>query len=218
MIFTAITESEFRKFADQSPYKSFMQTPEIAKLRERSGWTVYYFAVKEGDQILAATMAVAKPTFLGKSTFYTPGGPLVDHENTALLNFFVKNLKKYAKSHNGYILQIDPYYELIERDREGDIVEGGFNRTQALKSLESLGFRPMLHTSQPKYLFVMDINGRTPDELFASFKQNTRNLISRTTRKGIKVRELTRKELDIFKQITEATSERRHFNDRSLEY
>ena len=218
MIFATITESEFRKFADQSPYKSFMQTPEIAKLREKSGWTVYYFAVKEGDQILAATMAVAKPTFLGKSTFYTPGGPLVDYENTALLNFFIKNLKKYAKSHNGYILQIDPYYELIERDREGDIVEGGFNRTRALKSLESLGFRPMLHTSQPKYLFVMDINGRTPDELFASFKQNTRNLVSRTARNGIKVRELTRKELDIFKQITEATSERRHFNDRSLEY
>ena len=83
MIFTTITESEFRKFANQSPYKSFMQTPEIAKLREKSGWTVYYFAVKESDQILAATMAVAKPTFLGKSTFYTPGGPLVDHENTA---------------------------------------------------------------------------------------------------------------------------------------
>ena len=218
MIFTTITESEFRKFADQSPYKSFMQTPEIAKLRERSGWTVYYFAVKEGDQILAATMAVAKPTFLGKSTFYTPGGPLVDYENTALLNFFVKNLKKYAKSHNGYILQIDPYYELIERDREGDIVEGGFNRTQVIKSLEALGFRPLRHFSQPKYLFVMDINGRTPDEILMDFKRNTRNHIKKAEKMGVKIRELKREELDIFKQITESTSARRNFTDKPLTY
>lgn len=218
MIFTTITASEFREFADHSPYKSFMQTPEIAKLREKSGWVPYYFAVKKGDKILAAAMAVAKPTFLGKSTFYTPGGPLLDYENTALLNFFIKNLKKYAKSHNGYVLQIDPYYELIERDRNGAIVEGGFNRTQAIKSLEALGFRPLRHFSQPKYLFVMDINDRTPDEILMDFKRNTRNHVRKAAKMGVTVRELKREELDKLKKITEATSERRHFTDRPLSY
>lgn len=218
MNFITLTSEEFCKFADKNPYKSFTQTPEIAKLREKSGWTTYYFGVKEDNKIIAATMAIAKPTFLGKSIFYTPGGPLLDYENTRLLNFFIKNLKIYAKTHNGYVIQIDPYYELIERDRNGDPVEKGFNHQKALKNLEKLGFRPMKNSSQPKYLFVMDINGRTADEILMDFKRNTRNHVRKAEKMGVKVRELKRDELKKFKQITEATSERRHFTDRPLSY
>lgn len=218
MDFVTLTSEEFRKFAASSPYKSFMQTPEIARMREQNGWTVYYFGVKDKGELVAATMAVAKPTFLGKSTYYTPGGPLVDYENTPLLTFFIKNLKNYMKSHNGYVLQIDPYYELIERGRHGEVVEGGFDHQKALKNLQNLGFKPMANTSQPKYLFVMDINGRTADEILMDFKRNTRNHVRKSERAGVKVRELKRDELDKFKQITAATSERRHFTDRPLSY
>ena len=218
MNFVALTSEEFRQFTDSSPYKSFMQTPEIAHMREKNGWTAYYFGVKEGKELVAATMAVAKPTFLGKSIYYTPGGPLVDYENTALLKFLIKNLKNYMKSHNGYVLQIDPYYELIERGRHGEVVEGGFNHQKALKSLQNLGFRPILHSSQPKYLFVMDINGRTADQILMDFKRNTRNHVRKSERAGVKVRELKRDELNKFKKITAATSERRHFIDRPLSY
>ena len=218
MNFVTLTPEEFRKFADKYPDKSFFQTTEIAKLREKNGWTVYYFGVKEKNKLLAATMAVAKPTFLGKSTFYTPGGPLVDYEDTRLLNFFMKNLRNYMKSHNGYVFHIDPYYELIERDRDGKIVEDGFNHQKAANNLKNLGFKPLKISEQPKYLFVLDLEKHTPDELFASFKQNTRNLISRTSRNGIKVRELKREELKEFKKITESTAERRDFQDKSLSY
>ena len=111
MTFEEITEEEFRKFADKSPYKSFMQTPEIAKYREENGWTAYYLAARYNQEIKAASMLVAKPTFLGKSTFIAPGGPLLDLEDQPLTEYFMKNLKKYIKSHNGYVLHISPYYE-----------------------------------------------------------------------------------------------------------
>ncbi len=218
MDFITLTPEEFRQFAKNSPYKSFMQTPEIARLRERNGWTAYYFGVKKGEKLVAATMAVAKPTFLGKSIYYTPGGPIVDYEDTELLRFFIKNLKNYMKSHNGYVLQIDPYYELIERGRHGEVIEGGFDHQKALYNLKSLGFQPMTNSSQPKYLFAMDINGRTADEILMDFKRNTRNHVRKSERAGVKVRELKKKELSKFKQITAATSERRHFTDRPLSY
>lgn len=217
MRFITLDEKTFRKFADKSPYKSFMQTPEIAKLREKSGWTPYYFGVESNNKIIAAAMMVAKPTFLGKSTFYAPGGPLLDYEDTKLVDFFFKNLKNYIKSHNGYVLHIEPYYKLVERDRDGELVEGGFDHTKAIQNLKKLGFTEAV-SDNPKYLFVLDLKGREKTELFASFKQNTRNLINRTERKGVKIRELKREELDKFKQITKSTSERRHFTDRSLDY
>ena len=218
MRFETITPEEFRTFAAKSPYKSFMQTPEIAKLREKDGWVAYFLGVRKHDQLLAASMLVAKPTFLGKSTFLAPGGPLLDLNNTHLCNFFFKNLKHFIKTHNGFVLHIDPYYELVERDRNGELVAGGFNHQQALQNLQNLGFRPVSDSSQPKYLFALDINHRTPDELLASFKRNTRNHVRKAERQGVKIRFLDKKELPKLKQITAATATRRDFTDRPLSY
>ena len=218
MKFVEITEDKFRDFAKNSPYKSFMQTPEIAKLREKDGWKTHYVAVENKGTIEAATMLVEKPTFLKKSTFLAPGGPLLDFENKSLANFFLKNLKNYTKAHNGYALQISPYYELIERGRNGEKIEGGFDHRKTLETLKTLNFKPTNKTSQPKYLFVMDLNGRTEEELLSDQKRNTRNHIRKAEKMGVKIRELKREELKVLKDITEKTSKRRGFTDRPLEY
>ncbi len=220
MEFKKITVEEFRDYAAKSPYQSFMQTPEIAALREQNGWKSAYLAVKNGHgKILAATMLVSKPTFLRQyQTFYAPGGPLLDFMNSELTKFFFEHLQKYVYYHKGYVLHIDPYYELIERDRHGLPVDGGFNHEKALRTLQNLGFRAVTRTSMPKYLFTLDLNGQKPDALFKNFKQNTRNLTRRAERLGVRVRELKRDELQILKTITQETAERRGFEDQPLSY
>lgn len=218
MKFLSLTSTEFRKFANSHPNKSFMQTPEIAALRAKDGWDVHYVGIKEDDKLLAATMLVGKTTFLGQKLFYAPGGPLIDYENTKLLRFFIQNLKSYLKKHHAYALHIDPYYELIERDRNGEVVPGGFNHQKALKNLQTLGFKPIKNSSQPKYLFIMDIKGRTPDQILADFKRNTRNHVKKAEKMGVTIRELEKADLHLLKQITESTSKRRHFTDRPLSY
>ena len=217
MIFKQITEPEFRAYAETSPYKSFYQTPEIAKLREKSGWTAYYFGIEENGDLIAATMLVGKPTFLGKILYYAPGGPLLDLENKPLLDFFAKNLKKSLKS--PLVLRIDPYYELVERDRDGLLKENGFNHKTAENNLKSLNFTPLKTPVSPKYSFVKLLD-KTPEntDLMASFKRNTRNHIRKAEKLGVTVRELDKSELKIFKQITESTSKRRHFSDKPLSY
>lgn len=218
MKFELISAEDFRAFANSSAYRSFMQTPEIANYRESEGWAVYYFAVVEKDIIVAAALAFAKPTFLGKSSYVIPGGPIMDYENRPLVQFFLKNLKLYAKTHNGYEIRISPYYELIERDRNGLKVEEGFDHSEILTTIRNCGFLAVSDASQPKYLFVLDINGRSANELFADFKRNTRNHIRKAERQGVTVRELKRSELSTLKGITESTSKRRNFSDRPLSY
>ena len=218
MKFVEITPDEFQDFAAKSPYKSFMQTTEIATLREKNGWTPYFLAATDNNTIKAATLLLAKPTFLGKSTFIAPGGPLLDFEDIKLATFFLANLKKYVKTHNGYVLNISPYYELKARDRNGAMLEGGFNFENSLKVLKFLNFREISHPSQPKYMFAFDIDNRTPEELMANFKSNTRNHIKKAEKMGVKIRELQKSELNILKQITESTSKRRNFTDQPLSY
>ena len=41
MEFCTLTEKEFRSFLEKSPERTFLQTPEIGKLREKSGWKVH---------------------------------------------------------------------------------------------------------------------------------------------------------------------------------
>ncbi len=218
MEFVTLSKEEFRAFADAHPDKSFYQTPEIAKLREDAGWQPQYYAVKKDGKILAGSLIVGKETFLKAKTFYAPGGPLIDYEDTKLTNFFFKNLIKSLSEQKGLVLRIDPYYELIQRDRDGLPVPGGFHRKKAVKNLEELGFKPLKVATQPKYLFVLDIKKRTPDEILMDFKRNTRNHVRKAEKMGVKVRELKREELNILKKITEATSERRHFEDKPLSY
>ncbi len=218
MKFTEITSEEFRAYAEKSPYQSFMQTPEIAALREKDGWTPHYLALKDGDKIVAATLLVSKSTFLGKRTFIAPGGPLLDFSDTKLAKSFLAHLKSYAKSHKGYTLQISPYYELVERDRHGAPVPGGFDHTKAINTLKSLGFKALSHPSQPQYMFAMSLKKHTADQLFSDMKSNTRNHIRKAEKMGVTVRELKREELSVLKQITESTSIRRGFTDRPLSY
>ncbi len=218
MEFVTLTEKEFTDFAEKHENKSFFQTTKIASIREKNGWKPYYVGIKEKGKILAATMMVAKTTFAGHKTFYAPGGPLIDYENESLLDFFVKEIKKFLKKAGAYTFHIDPYYELIERDKDGLVVPSGFNHEKAAKNLKKLGFKQMKISEQPKYLFVTDINNRTPEELLESFKGNTRNKIAKTEKHGIKITELKKQDLTRFKKITEETSKRRGFTDKSLDY
>lgn len=220
MEFQEITAEQFRAYAAQSPYQSFMQTPEIAALRAKNGWAPAYAAVADAKgKLLAATMLVGKATFLGKyQTFYLPGGPLLDLENRALTKFFCDQLRAYARARHGFVLHIAPYYELIERDRHGAAVPGGFNHEEALTNLRQLGFQPLANTTMPRYLFALDFQGRSEEELFQNFKSNTRGHIRHAEKAGVRVRELKRKELGVLKQITKATAARRGFEDQPLSY
>ena len=218
MTFEEITSEDFREFAKNSPYKSFMQTPEVAGYRSKNGWTVYYLAAIHSGEIKAASMLVAKPNFLGKSIFIAPGGPLLDLEDQPLTEFFMRSLKKYIKSHNGYVLHISPYFETVERDRHGDPVENGFNHENAVKNLRNLGFIELKDASQPKYMYALDLKGKTSEELMKDFKSNTRGHIRKAEKMGVRVRTLNREELNIFKEITKSTSKRREFEDKPLSY
>ena len=115
-------------------------------------------------------------------------------------------------------MHIEPYYELIERDRYGEVVKDGFNHQKALENLKNAGLIRLAHSDEPKYSFVLEIKNRTTEQIFSEMKRNTRNHIRKAEKMGVKVRELKREELNILKQITESTSARRGFTDRPLSY
>ena len=92
--FLELTEEEFRTYLNKSEERKFLQTPEIGKLRDKSGWTVSYLGVKNKVEVVAAAMFTSITRHFGKKEFYAPRGLLLDYSNQELLAFFTENIKK----------------------------------------------------------------------------------------------------------------------------
>ncbi len=217
MKFVELKEQEFRNFLGKHPLKTFLQTPEIGKLRKMSGWNVNYVGVKKDKEILCATMLVSKKVHFGQYEFYSPRGFLIDFHDLELLTFFVDNLKKYIKKKKGYILRIDPYVIYKERDINGDIVEGGIDNSDVVKNLLDLKFKKSDTLEQVGWMFCLDLD-TTEEKLLKKMRSFTRRNINKALKNSLHVREVPYEELALIKDLTDATSERKGFANRNLKY
>ena len=217
MEFVELKEKEFRLFAENHPLKTFLQTPEIGKLRKKEGWDYSFVGVKKGKKVLCATMLVYRKRHFGQYEFYSPRGFLIDFNDKKLLTFFVDNLKKYIKKKNGYILRIDPYVIYKERDINGDIVEGGIDNSSVVKNILDLGFKKQENLEQVGWMFCLDVEGTT-DNLMKNMRSFTRRNINKGLKNSIYIREITDDEIGIIKDLTDSTSERKGFSNRDLKY
>ncbi len=224
MNFCELSEKEYTAFAKEHEYGSFMQSKEALDIKLDGGWQGTFLGVKDGEQVVAATVLVSMPVMKKFRYFYANRGFLIDYANMELLTYFVKNLKEYCRKRQGLYLRIDPYVVLRERDIDGKVVEGGFNHLEVVENLKKLGcsycgettgFRP---DQQVRWMFVLDLMGKDADTILKEMDQQTRWSINKTLKMGIDVRFLSAEELPLFKKMMDHTSERRGFKDRELEF
>ena len=132
----------------------------------------------------------------------------------------MKELKKYIKEKNGYVLRIDPYVIYKQRDIDGNIVEDGENNEKVVENLLHLGFKKIEvpNKEQVGWMFSLDLEGKTEEQILKEMKPNTRNQIRKTEKFGISVNEIGYDELDRFQHIMEETSKRKGFSNRKLSY
>ncbi len=220
MKFDNLEEEEFRNFLKTSNERTFLQTPEIGKLREKSGWTIHYVGVRKEDKIIAAAMLVSRKAHFGKNEFYSPRGFLLDYQNKELLKFFTEEIKKYCKKNNGYVVRIDPYVVNVERDTHGNIVDGGIDNRNLHEELNKLGYKKVKKEDmeQVNWMYVLDVENQTEDEILKNMKPNTRNTIRKTLKNGIEIIELKKDDLKDFHKIMVETGKRKGFHIRSLKY
>lgn len=221
--FKELSIDEFRKFSERHKLKTYLQTTEIAQFREYEGWTGHFVGVVQGSKILCATMMTSRPTRFGKY-FSAPRGYLIDFKDYKLLSFFTAEIKKYVAQCGGYVLNIEPRIWYKERDIDGNLVEGGFDNSDIYSNLIKLGYRhggfyKQLNLSkQVRWAFILPLAGKSEEEVFSGFKQNTRNILSKLQRDGARVRELDYSELDKFKRLVDSSGDRKNFSGRSLGY
>ncbi|MDR2976520.1 MAG: aminoacyltransferase [Streptococcaceae bacterium] len=211
-VFKEIDLTEFEKSAQGIGYLNFLQTAAMARVFADRNYQLHYFVGFENDEVKLLALLTAVPIFGGLKFELRFGPSFLDNEGSfdeALFFQFLNYLKNYVKSSNGLILKVIPDLEFS---------------SEFLKKMSAQDF---VHTSpesgydegEPTWHYVKELTGLSDAKaLMKSYSKDGQYSVKRTQQFGISVRALAYDELSKFKSITEATSERRGYNDHDLEY
>ena len=217
--FCELNETEFQEFVDKCQNKHFMQTKYMNNYYKLKGRETFFIGVKQDNNIIAAALVYLESQFKKYKRYDIYKGFVMDYNNTELLNFITNETAKYLKNKDAYMFTIDPNLIVIQRDTDANIVENGLNNQNIVDYLKSIGYIKSEKDMQVRWTYVLDIDGMNSEEIFKTFKPNTRNNINKTINKfKLNIRTLSYNQLEEFKKVTSDTSERRGFNDKSLKY
>lgn len=140
---------------------------------------------------------------------YCPRGPVCDPTDQESLDDILQGLERLAHKYHAYSCKMDP--PIDEEDSQS---------VYALRAA-GLGFTPWQSddlTIQCRNNYVLDIGGRSEEELLASFKSKCRYNIRLAQRKGVTCRVYGKERLGDFQRLMEETKERDGFEGRSQAY
>ena len=217
--FLELTDEQFFDYVEDHEQKHFMQSVNMKEYYKLKGKETYIIGVESNKKIVAAGLVYLESMYKKYKKFAVYKGFLMDYENKELLDFITRETSDFLNTKGAYMFTIDPNIIQVERDTDANVVENGKDNHKVIEYLNKLGYIKSDTNIQIKWTYVLDINRQSSDEIFKTFKQNTRNIINRTINKyKLNIRTLSYDQLCEFKKITQDTSYRRGFDDKSLLY
>lgn len=190
----------------------FLQSPEWRHVKDIWDWRG--ILVWDDKKIVGVMSVLIRRLPMGLSFMYATRGPVCDREDPAVMGELFNGAKALAKEKKALHLYIDP----DERD----------DNENFRKLMKSFGFKEKSDDGfgniQPQFVFRLDIENKTEEEIFSAFTQKTRYNVRLATRKGVQVKhyfgdgEIPESELKAFSDIMNTTGERDHFKVRNQEY
>lgn len=199
---------EYEDFILNHEGTSFMQDLNWGKVK--SNWKQEAIYLKEDGKIVAAMMLLIQPVPLNSTFIYAPRGPVCDVYDIDLVNRLIKEAEPIAKKYKSYVLKFDPQV-IYDEKLDTMYKKAGYKTT---------GYKPDADDLiQPGHNMVLNIDGKTEEELMKSFAEKTRYNIRLSGRKGVTVRySRDVEDLKKFYEIYEITTIRDKIGKRPYEY
>lgn len=203
------TEQQVEEFIRNHPKGHFCQSSLWADVKKGWGRKLVWTQSPDGAVTGALSMLVRKVPGLPFSLFYAPRGPVCDPADKAVLSELMAKAKSLAKNCGGYLLKMDP-----------DIPSADTGFIQTMKSLgfSLSGEGKDFDGVQPRFVFRLEIAGKTEEEVFALFHSKTRYNIRVAQKSGVEVRVCGPEALDDFARLMKTTGERDGFATRPKGY
>ena len=203
------SQKEYKDFLEKHERCNFQQSPEWAKVK--SNWiNETVLAEDENGKIIGAVNILIRKIPIFGNIMYSSRGPICDIHDIAVMKQLTDGIKELAKKYKAIVYKAEPDIESKDEEFRKIVTNLGYRIKDDAKN-----FREEI---QPRYVFRLDIKGKTEDEIFANFHSKTRYNIRLAIKKGVTVKEGTREDLKIFHKIMIETGERDGFIIRPLSY
>ena len=223
---TNLSAERFNEFAANHKKNHFLQSYEWGVFKSKSpDWSFDTVGLEDqnGNLVAGALVLIRFLPIIKRPFLYIPRGYIIDFEDKKLLKTFTKAMHQYAKSKKVIFIKLDPDIKYVDRNVDGEKIEGALENNELIQTLNELGYRHLGFTQdfdssiQPRYTFRLDL---TPSEkeLLQGCQSKTRYNIKVAQKKGIEIIEGTKEDLKTFEAIMRVTGERDGFLTRPLSY
>lgn len=224
MRINTINIQQYSEYLDTVDTAVFQQSPFHAKKFEHDGWSVEFIQASQENEVYATCMLAYLPLMKVFKYCYVARGFLADYKDKDKLVKFTSSLKQYLKKKNVVYLEMDPEIDLVQRDKDGNVVENGFNNYDVVENLKSAGFiqLPLKQgydlSKECRFCSSIDLRGKTSDEIFNEFSSATRRNTRTAQKYNVHIRTLNVDQLHILDSMEKETSARQDFEAMSLDY
>ena len=212
---TDINNEKYTEFIKSHKHGNMMQAIEWSAIKNTWG-SVRVAVSDDEDNIIAAAQVLTR-----KGLWYVPRGPILDYNNKELLEFFLTNLKKFAKTKQAKLVKLDiPIAVKDEKLANFKDVDVDRSNDELIKTFKSYGYNhkgfslDMSSTIQPRFNTVTKLEQPVPD----LFSKDTRRLIRDADKKFVEVRRCGKENLDDFLFALACTEKRKNISLRGREY
>lgn len=200
---------KYENFIQSHPKGHFMQSPGWARVK--SFWKNEIIMVEDENHEIKGSISllIRKIPFLPCTIMYSPRGPVCDPHDSATMKELLDKARQLAKKHKSYALKMDPDIEIEDTEFKEMVEKLGCKVSGGIKPYEGV---------QPRFVFRLYIDKRSPEEVMKSFHQKTRYNIRLAQRKGVEIRVGTRDDLAEYHKLMVETGIRDKFIIRPRSY
>ena len=199
----------YEAFVQSHPKGHFSQSILWAKQKPMWKWEAVVSTDAEGNIKGSLAMLIRKVPGTPYTLMYACRGPVCDLSDKETLTDLVNGAKEIAKRYKSYEIKIDPDVPSSNTEFTKMMTDLGFVITGGGKNFEAI---------QPKYVFRLDIEGKTEEEIMAGFHQKTRYNLRLAVKKGVEVKLCGKEAVEDFTRIMEVTGARDGFVTRQASY
>lgn len=200
---------KYKQFLENNERCNFQQSLEWAKVKSFWKNEIVVSEDDNGNITGSLSILIRKMPIFGY-LMYASRGPICGTHDEEALKQLTEGAKQLAKKYKAMVLKIEPDIKSDDKEFREIVEKLGYKIKDDAKN-----FREEI---QPRYVFRLDIKGKTEDEVFKNFHSKTRYNIRLATKKGVTVKEGNKEDLKDFHRIMVETGARDGFIIRPLEY
>ena len=199
----------YEAFVQSHPKGHFCQSILWAKQKPMWKWEAVVSTDAQGNIKGSLAMLIRKVPGTPFTLMYACRGPVCDPDDEETLRDLISGARETAKRYKSYEIKIDPDIPSSNTAFTKRMTDLGFVVTGGGKNFEAI---------QPKYVFRLNVEGKTEEEIMAAFHQKTRYNLRLAVKKGVEVKICGKEAVEDFTRIMEITGARDGFVTRQASY